>query len=520
MTPFPIVLSDEANYLLPTLFGYTPQNFARWNIISQVPAVLYYRTYSQLSGPGIYEAAKTLNAAFIVAAAFPAYAIARPFLAPPWAVTFAAIVVCAPICTFTRYFMPESSYYFGFWCVTYVALRTVRHSLLFAGLATGSALGVLSLVKPHALALLLGVALFFVLRSGRKYHAILAGAALAIAFYVTRVGAGYAVSGIFAYSITGPTYGSLLSVTRFQPSALFFNVVGHTAALVLLAGLPLAALGTALIKRRRQPNSEAQDLMLLALCLLAVMVAMTVYFSYNVYMMNPSGEGITRLHGRYFAFALPLPMLAFVVLVRNRWDTPELFAKGSLVGFGLAAIASALILSGLYQTSVVDYPELGIFTRWPNGLVIPGIAGFACVITTLLLRRKTNDGCWQRALPVVWWAAILVSTSFLLLAAPLAGKWFVPNAVDRAMMSDPLALALRNRDDGMIVGTAGVEVDTFRIMFHLASRSRGRIIGPDVTLTRQEIPGDVRWLVLLPGVSFSGTEERQKMGPLTLVHLR
>jgi len=108
----------------------------------------------------------------------------------------------------------------------------------------------------------------------------------------------------------------------------------------------------------------------------------------------------------------------------------------------------------------------------------------------------------------------------LLLAAPMTGKWLVPNDVDRAMMNDPILRDMGRRADGLVVGTNDSRPDTYRVMLHLASLSRGRFIGRDTVLGKDAIPSDVNWLVLLPGVNFSGEGERRKVGPLTYVKLR
>jgi len=69
------------------------------------------------------------------------------------------VVICAPISSFARYFMPESLCFFGFWWTIYLFLVTLRQSTLSAGLAAGVGLGLLSLVKPHALMLVVGIGL-------------------------------------------------------------------------------------------------------------------------------------------------------------------------------------------------------------------------------------------------------------------------------------------------------------------------------------------------------------------------
>jgi len=520
MTLFPLVLSDEANYLLPTLYGYRAENFERWGIIQQIPNLLYYRIYAALAGPDIYFSAKLLNAAFVVAAAAPAYVTARTYLRPFEAAAFSVLIICAPMDTVARYFMPESLYYFGFWCVTCLLLCGPRSNTAAVAVAAGIALGLLSLVKPHALALVLGVGLFLLLRKGRAARQCLSVAILVCSFYAVHVGTGYLLSGTLDYSVGGPAYGSTLSLLRFEFGPFLFNASGHLAALVLLAGLPLAAVGVALIRDRRRLDPALEDLMLLALATLTAMLVMTVCFSVAAYLSDPTIERITRLHGRYYAYALPLTILAYVAMVRRGCGPASLFSNMGLLTLALGTALAAYIVARLYETSIVDYPELGILPKWPGGALVMVIGGTVCVAAVWILRLRFTDRIARRALPVAWWAAIVASTSMLLLAAPLAGKWFTPNDVDRAMMNDPVLRDMDYRADGLVVGTNENRPDTYRVMFHLASRSRGRFIARDAVLDDAAIPSDVNWLILMTGANFSGAGERRIVGPLTYVKLR
>jgi len=520
-TSFPLVLSDEANYLLPTLFGYRAENYERWGIIQQIPNLLYYRIYAVLAGPDIYASAKVLNAAFIVAAAVPAYATAKAYLQPCGAAAFSVAVICAPMDSFARYFMPESLYYFGFWCVVCLLLRAPRFHACAVPLAAGIALGLLALVKPHALALVLGAAVFFLFRKCRLTERWLGVALLVSCFYAVRVGAGYLLSETWDFSLSGPTYRAALSLFRYEPGPLLFNAFGHLASLVVLAGLPLIAIGLAVIRDFRQPDPELQDLMLLALATLAAMLVMTVYFSFAVYLNDPDGERIARLNGRYYAYALPLTILAYVAMVRRQREPAFLFSNIGLLIYAPGMALAAYIVARWYEVSIVDYPELGILPRWPGGALVVVLAGIVCLAGAWILRvRRVPDDRVRRALPVAWWAVVVLSTSALVLAAPLGAKWLVPNDVDRAMMNDPVLRDMRHRADGLVVGTNDRRPDTYRVMFHLASLSRGRFVARHAVLDNDAIPADVNWLVLLPGVTYSGAGERRTIGPLAYVKLR
>ncbi len=503
------------------MFGYNADNYARWGIIPDIPNVLYYRIYAPLAGPDFYFAAKLLNAAFMAGTAAPAYAVARRYVVPWQAAMFAAFAISAPIATFVRYFMPETLYCFGFWVTVYVLLRTLERSEPLAALATGVALALLSLVKPHALALVVAVCGFFLLRPGPMRVRLMAATFVALFFYATRVALVHALTGRSDYSVTGPAYHGPLAAFRFEPAALVFNAVGHLATLCVLVGLPLGAIGLALRREARQLGREPRDLMLLALCTLTALIAMTVYFSFGVYKIDPVGERITRLHGRYYVFALPLAILAYATLVRRRAVSGALVSNQGLLSFGGMAAIAGFVVSRVYETGVIDYPDLGILARWPHGLVVPATAIVVCMVTAFFLRRHPGgDWSWRSVLPIAWWATIGLATSSLLLIAPVVGRVLVPDGVDRAMVDVPELQRLRHRGDGLIVGTPSVGPDTFRVMFYLASMSRGRFVADGATLGADEIPPDVNWLILLQRVAYSGPGEQRAIGPLTYIRLR
>jgi hypothetical protein len=522
VTSNPVVLSDEATYLLTTLFGYDATNFAGWEIVAQIPNHLYYRIYGSLGASEIYLKAKLLNAAFVAGAALPIWLVARRYLAPWPAAAFSAVAIATPYCTFARYFMPEALYVFGFWWVVCMLLvpKTLNHSA--QAVAVGASLGLLSLIKPHALALVVGIALYLALRSGSRSRRTLTIACLVGTFYATRVVVGYAMSGTLDLTVTGPTYRGPIMIDRLELGAIGTNVMGHTAALLLLAGMPLVATLSVLLSSSRPPLDERmRDLLLLSACTLAAVVAMTVWYSYGAHLIDPVGEGVDRLHGRYYAFALPLVFLAYATLLRSQELPSALFSNVALVCVCVVTVAAMVLVTRQYPRSIVDFPELGLLSSWPKGLLVPACALFGCLVLVRVLGQMGfQGGLWRRALPIAWWAGISLTTSLLLLTGPLVGLGFRPGDIDIAMTSSSPFRDLRHRDDGMVIGTNAAAADTYRVMFHLESRSRGRIVAPGTTLSVSSIPSGVNWLILLPGTAYEGAGERNVAWPLTYVGLR
>lgn len=512
LTTHPVVLGDELCYLLPILFGYRDDNFARWETVLQIPSLLYFRIYSSLPVDGLYGAAKWLNAAFIVGTAFPAFAVARLYLPSCLAAAFAAIVIAGPTSTFARYLMPESLYYFGFWCVVLLLLGIVQKSLAHAAAAAGAAAGALSLVKPHALGLALGIGLFILLRRGTASSKAFSIFLLATGFIVVRSALAYATAHVWEPSPAGPAYGAILASARLELGAIPIVFAGHFASLSLQACVPLAAIAFYL---RRPPvtlGEDLRDLILLSLCILAALVAMTVHFSASVHSINPEVERLTRLNGRYYAFALPLAVLAYAVLVVRY---PELVSRRWLAGGGVAAAVSAVLLIGFYEHSIVDYAELGLAIRGLHGVaLLAAVSMLTLLFARLLPRHPAQAGL----VPIVWWATLLVLTSLALNGGPFVGRAPLPTEVDRAM-TDPRARALVQRSDGIVLGTAASALDTYRVMFHLSSLARGRIVASENAVDANGIPPDVNWLLLLPGVTYRGPGTQERIGPLTYVRL-
>ena len=518
-TAHPIVLADEAAYLLPTLFGTGGENYARWGILPQVPNLLYYLIYSMAAGSSIYLHAKALNAAFVIGALPAIYWMGRVFLAPLGSAAFALAVLCSPISSFARYFMPECMFFFGFWWTVWILFATLHRSPLISGLATGAALGMLSLVKPHALMLFIAFCCVSLVRRGPLLRRLLFAIILAIFYFSARALVGGLAGGSWNVPITGSTYAAQLSVLHLDPVSLAWNSLGHVAGLFALAGLPLSAIVLAVLSQRSSPDRRLSDLMLLVLCALGTLLAVTIQYSCSIAVIDPGGQSVNRLRGRYYAYVLPLALLAYLALVRERRVPSVLLSGKALALFGTGTVSAVWLLSRLYEAGIVDYAELSMLARWPYVIPVVIVASAAMAAAPWILNRVHRPDLFRQALPVLWCAAIALATSLALHVGPATGKWIKPKELDLVMQSDPLLRALRGRDDGMIVGTASSALDTYRVMFYLASRSRAVILKPDDVLTRAKVQDDTQWLLMLPGADYAGPGERIFRGPLQLVRM-
>ena len=129
-------------------------------------SIFYFSHYFQ---ENFLKAAQILNSLFFCLALFPIYGVARLFVKPAVALLIGLCALISPFGAHTAYFMPEAMYYFVFWVFVYSFLKLIGHRPGTAGLLSGVILGLLFLIKPHAIFILVATNLalltFYLMRS-------------------------------------------------------------------------------------------------------------------------------------------------------------------------------------------------------------------------------------------------------------------------------------------------------------------------------------------------------------------
>lgn len=520
LTPYAFVV-DETGYLLPTLYGWDAESIQRWSIVTPYPSYLYFWIYSFLPHDS-FNASKILNAAFIVATAVPIFAIARRFLTIPVAAAFTAVVILSPISSFARYVMPELLYFFGFWVVVLVVISTLKKSALLSATTGGASIGALSLIKPHALALTLGIGMFFLLRDRSRIHGGVNAAVLFLAYYLVRGALAYMLIGEWNWSLVGTRYAEELDAGyRIDFFAAAYNLLGHINAIVALVAVPLVITLIAVSRRQlvcteqteREAIDRLRDLGLLACGMLAAMVAMTVYYSQSVYQIDPEGERITRLHGRYYVYVLPLFVLVTIGLWQNKVVFSKLLPRWAVAITCGAVIVAAVVVCVAFETNKVDYPDLALADGRYFAIALP-IAAFLFVGYGLATKAGTTNLVIGATL---WWPAIALSTSTALIVY-FAIVYKLKDPVDIAFFSPQSDLRrLVGRSDGIVVGSDALEV--WRMMFYLRSLSTGRIVPPG-TEFNDDFSNRERWAIILPEVRYIGSLQATREGLILVVRKR
>ncbi|MYM37220.1 hypothetical protein GTP38_23105 [Duganella sp. FT94W] len=364
--------------LYPTIFGdeWTYSNFARLTPYREalIPSYLYYTVYGGTSacGDAFLECSRGVNALFYLGAAPWIYLLARRWCGQWTAAAVALLAVLRPSNTYTAYFMPEAMYFWGFWLFSWCVLAL--HGLpRRAGLVLSAAvLGMLALIKVHALFLLPAWCAFLLYQAWRARGTarpwLLAGLGdVALALLVSaavRYGLGYLYAGRGGLLLLGQMYAGQAqqrpALAQLIAPALL-NLRGHLLALLLLLPLPLAAwlLPAASARQRAALPRDSAALAVYTLLMMAALLATTVLFTALVAGGGNGIENMTRLHMRYYDFALPLLLLCAAAQLAPGAQQADGRTR-LLVALPLAALLAYgyAILPDAYRPSRIDSPEL------------------------------------------------------------------------------------------------------------------------------------------------------------------
>lgn len=382
-------------YLLSRNLGLNPVLFAdEWYYSkmsrlqpladSVLPSWLYLWLFraSNACGDGFLDCVRVGNAAFWVASAPFLYAITRQVAGRAWACVVVALSLMMPLNLYTAMFMPESTYYFGFCVLSWLALNRSGWDRAPHGLALGVVLGLMSLVKVHALFLLPALLLYlcylaFAQDGGQRLRDALLSCALAAgATFGVKFGLAYVFAGKAGLTLFGSFYGGTAGqghtlATLIGPALI--NVRGHLELLALLFALPLSVILFTLPSpaARAATGAAGTRLQLYSLLMLGAAVGMTAAYTASIASFGPL-ETI-RLHVRYYSFVFPL-LLAVAATLPGRarragpatWRAAVALIVGAIVVYGYFNLPH-------YSLSMVDGPEIaGLPLDQPAGQVLLG----------------------------------------------------------------------------------------------------------------------------------------------------
>ncbi|WP_137175652.1 glycosyltransferase family 39 protein [Massilia sp. HP4] len=478
--------------------------------VALVPSWLYLwlmRILTEAGGERFLEAVRLGNLAFLLGSAAVLYATARRFASRPMAYAVAIASTLAPLNLYSAYFMPEMTYYFGFCLLGWIALtRAGWHWAVHAAVA-GAVIGLMSLVKVHALFLLPGLCLFLAYRAWARPHghawivqALGAAALAAASAVILKFGLGWLIAGDAGLHLFGQFYGraattATSSVIDLVKPALVVGG-GHLATLTLLAALPLALLVYGMCTKVLQRPATAAGaanaaaspgaLALYTFLMLGSAGGLTVLYTASLNFMGH--DELMRLHLRYYSFVFPLLWLAAGAAAGDAVRRAPLLRWALALGLCLGLLMALRYLPG-YRMLMVDGPDIaGI------DLAHPGTMALALLQGALLLGWAAGLRATPLLFVIVALPATLVATQVGVAAELEAQR--TASAADLGGQAARRLVPPAERANITLVGQ--IPGNLMRAQFQIDDPKSSLLVLPwDGALSEEQVPTHGGWLLLI-----------------------
>lgn len=496
----PSVFADEQIY----------SHFARLLPLKDVtiPSYLYLSTYglTNACGDAFLACARYLNLLFFIGSAPFIYLATRVVAPKPVAIVAALLCVAAPTSTYTGYFMPESMYFFGFAVLTWLALARTRMHWAAHAAAAGAVLGLMTLVKVHALFLVPALALFMAwLGWSRSTDAagLGRGAAAAVvsvaAVFAAKFIAGFLFVGKDGLQILGSFYGNQANdgmsagatLLTLLPAA-WFSLQGHLMSLVLLFALPIAVLVWHGVSRsaRASAGPQVSALMVYTVLMLGAALALTVFYTASTAGFGPlDGK---RLHARYYTFALILPVMIAAAHTGASWRPSRAALPWVLAALLAAAIVhAATALPSSYLFLLADGPEIvALGLNKPESMATIVLAVGIAVLALWAVSRRLGGLAFLLAFMPLY----IVNGERMI--APYMSQYRHANAYDSAGIYTREHLSVEQRNGVRIVGDNLGEL--LRARFHVDAPEVDTMVLPaGWEIAPYSLPGRKGWLLVV-----------------------
>jgi hypothetical protein len=492
---YPLVFADEMLY----------SAFARLTPLADlaIPSYLYSAVYGTTSacGTDFLSCTRILNALFLVGAGPFIYLIARLLVGCGLAFAVMLLSLLAPLNSFTAYFMPEAMYFFGFYVLAWVVLTRGHWHWAKRALIGGVLLGLMAMVKVHALFLLPALSLYAFwqaasaprsatwLRDG-ACAAMLAGAAMLI----TKFGLGYLIAGSKGLQLFGSFYGSQASLSAsqsllklFEPSLI--SLRGHLMGLALLFGLPMALLAQHLLSRkaREAAGTALAGVQLFSILMLGAALGMTVLYTATIADFGPNE--VLRLHMRYYSFTFPLLLIVAAAAIGKPQP-----AAGKTLAWLIALALIAVCLAGAmkipaYLPIMTDGPDMAtLHIELASGRVLAGLGAVIVLMWAMRVRGATVLFLFV-LMPAMTWNAFDKLAAFRLITTQ-------PTIGDRAGIAVRDLIPRAERQHLTVAGTAGPEL--MRAKFFIDDRDVTMLDLPHgAPFDMDLLPVRDKWLVVI-----------------------
>jgi len=499
-------------YLIWRSHGWNPAVFAdEWSYSkfshlaplaeSIVPSYLYLWVMGATTacGTGFLECARAMNAFAFVAAAPFLYLIARQFTTNKVAAWVALLSTMLPMGSYTAFFMPEASYYFAF-CVLswYVLAPSLLDDRVHAAVA-GVLLGVLSLIKVHAVFLLPALCLYLLfLQALRARHPrpYLRSATIVLAavgaMLATKFGISYLLVGKAGLSLFGPFYGVTASAKPDRLlllAMLWKNGRGHLMAVMLLYAVPLAILLQSLLTALAWRSMQDRALKLQVYTFLMLGSAAGLAILYTASIATTGADEALRLHLRYYDFVFPLLLIGAAGACDPAGATRPRVLPSILAAAGVAIVLCATVGLRQYRVLLVDAPDIFSIANDPWTLYI--VAGLAIALLVLWASQPRRGA-------VLFLFAFLPATVVLAEVRLGAGMHYLADEsyFDTAAKFVRDNLPLEERKQLTVMGANVAQL--MRALFVIDTPGADYIEVPyGAPITKEQLPVNRKWVLIV-----------------------
>jgi hypothetical protein len=338
---------------------------------------------TNLCGQAFYSCAKIFNLFFFLGFIFTLFIVAIRFL-PFWAAYgFMIAAALSPLSVYTSMFLPESMYMFFIGLLLITALHAIKKFTWQNWALTGAAIGIASLVKPHAWlsAIAVGITLLVVGLGNRQTglrRTSLAVVALVGGAAMSRIAIGLAVAGPKALGFFGQYFGFGVineviappvsvdqeTVVGVSPMNGVLGLFGpqltiHVMVISALMAISVVAIVSAILMIILERKlTEVSGFALFSFIWLASLMIEIVIFT--GWVTGTGDDHTTRVLLRYYEFLFVIVPLAGLVVLSSPLGT-----KANVwVRWVLTAAFSALLtpaFTGFFATltiQIADAPTL------------------------------------------------------------------------------------------------------------------------------------------------------------------
>jgi phosphoglycerol transferase len=513
----PKILGDELVY----------STNARWLPLadSSVPNYLFNMVFGMTNscGYGFYTCGKAINMLFLVGFAVFIYLAARLLVEPPLALFVGFLALLGPISAYASYFTPDMMFYFGASIVIYFTLRLTRGDAVKSWLLIGVGLGVVTLIKPHALFLIPPIALFILflgLKAGKSaaVKSVLSAITFVAMTFVTKFVIGFVIAGPKGLTVFGGSYdasaGSVLggsaapegmaTPAEVEPlitggifSATGWQVLFHVSYILIFFGVPALFVILKTLKTFRRGNELTEDQRISAF-LFAAMATLVAVSAVFVAVSMSFGEVLqNRVMIRYYEYLIPFLMLAVLVDFKSEKEVGKVARW-----FGVAAIALWLGISLPYFASLV--PAMFTDSSLIAAAIKSGISLWVYAAISLALfifwAVKPLKGA------KVWLYGFAPAVVLLYAISSYANMTVISSVVGPYTTASRFAhdnLTLEQRQQLVVIGMTNQNVKAAQLWID-APKSTGEVVLEGSEIDINKYPESTKFLLIVGNVSVSG----------------